>query len=157
MAEPALNSSHCIEMSWVLTARGGTERFLFIEVCHLVNVKLPASICRRCDRGWQGSVISEVLFQLKDALESCTSAKASSQANTWHWGWQKRLILVTSPLTSADLAPDTFRCSALCFWLHLSRNRLCQNNSKSRYATMWKETAFFPRGFCSTLPPGCSD
>ena len=86
MAEPALNSSHCIEMSWVLIASGGTERFLFIWVCYIVNVKIPANACRRWDRGRQGSVISEVLFQLKDALESCTLAKASSPASIWHWG-----------------------------------------------------------------------
>lgn len=46
--------------------------------------KIPANACRRCDRGWQESVVPGVLFQLKDALESCTLAKASSPVNIWH-------------------------------------------------------------------------
>ena len=86
IAEPALNSLRVVGMSWVLSASGGTERFLFIWVCCLVNVKFPANACRRCDRGRQGSVISEVLFQLRDALESCTLAKASSPASIQRWG-----------------------------------------------------------------------
>lgn len=81
----------------------------FIWNCYLVNVKIPANACRRCVRGQQGSVISEVLFQRKDALQSRTLAKASSPGNIWCWGWKQRVILVTLPLTLPDLAPGTFR------------------------------------------------